>query len=232
MRQMRTEPFSQSIKFEARVTKKIPLNFLLYLPVDYCASNGKRWPLILFLHGAGERGANLKLVAKHGPPKLVAHGNQFPFVIVSPQCPSGRTWNDEALLALLKKIISTHRIDATRVYLTGLSMGGYGAWSLAVNFPEYFAAAAPVCGGGNGIDVLLAEGARKRALQSLPIWAFHGANDTVVPVSESRRMLTALKLAGCRRAKLTVYPKTGHDSYTRTYNNPRLYEWLLKQRRR
>jgi predicted peptidase len=218
-------------KFHARQSKKIRLHSLLYLPEDYRASNGKRWPLLLFLHGAGERGTNLKRVAKHGPPKLVDQGKQFPFVIVSPQCPAGRTWNDEALLALMKKIISTHRIDETRVYLTGLSMGGYGVWSLAVNFPEYFAAAAPVCGGGNGIDVLLAEGARKRALQSLPLWAFHGANDTVVPVSESRRMLTALKLAGCRRVKLTVYPRTGHDSYTRTYNDPRLYEWFLKHKR-
>jgi predicted peptidase len=224
--------FSQSAKFEVRLDKKIRLQYLLYLPGDYSTNNGKRWPLIMFLHGAGERGTNLKLVAKHGPPKLVAHGKQFPFVIVSPQCPSGQTWNDDALLALLKKIISSHRIDQSRVYLTGLSMGGYGAWSLAVNFPEYFAAAAPVCGGGNGIDVLLAEGARKRALRSLPIHAFHGANDTVVPVSESRRMLTALKLAGCRRVKLTVYPKTGHDSYTRTYNNQELYRWFLRHRRR
>ena len=223
--------FSQTAKFEVRLSKKIRLRYLLYRPDDYAGDNGKRWPLILFLHGAGERGANLKLVAKHGPPKLIAHGKPFPFVIVSPQCPSRQTWNDETLVALLKKIISSHRIDRSRVYLTGLSMGGYGAWSLAVNFPEHFAAAAPVCGGGNGIDVLLAEGARKRALQSLPIHAFHGANDTVVPVSESRRMLTALKLAGCRKVKLTVYPKTGHDSYTQAYDDPRLYQWFLKQRR-
>ncbi len=228
---MKIPPLSQSAKFEARLNKKIRLKYLLYLPGDYSPNNEKHWPLLLFLHGAGERGTNLKLVAKHGPPRLVAQETQVPFVIVSPQCPAGQTWNDEALLALLKKIISSHRIDRSRVYLTGLSMGGYGTWSLAVNFPEYFAAAAPVCGGGNGIDVLLAEGARKRALRFLPIRSFHGANDTVVPVSESRRMLTALKLAGCRKVKLTVYPGTGHDSYTRTYNDPKLYRWLLKHRR-
>jgi predicted peptidase len=228
---MSPSPFLRSVKFEARVAKKVPVNFLLYLPKD-CRPNGrKRWPLMLFLHGAGERGTDLKLVAKHGPPKLAAQGKPFPFLILSPQCPAGQTWNDAAILVLLNHVISRFNVDRSRIYLTGLSMGGYGVWSLAVNHPQCFAAAAPVCGGGNGIDVLLAEGARKRSLRSLPVWAFHGADDRVVPMSESRRMLTALKLAGCRRMKLTVYPSTGHDSYTRTYNNPKLYEWFLKHRR-
>jgi predicted peptidase len=110
-------------------------------------------------------------------------------------------------------------------------MGGYGAWSLAVNHPERFAASAPICGGGNGIDVLLAEGARKQALQSLPIWAFHGARDTVVPLSESERMLAALNRVGCTKVQLTVYTEADHDSFTETYNNPKLYEWLLGHQR-
>jgi predicted peptidase len=222
----------QKVKFAAVITKEIPLNYLLYLPKDYEASGSNRWPLILFLHGAGERGADLGVVAKHGPPKLVAQGREFPFIIVSPQCPLGRNWEDDALIALLDSVMAKYRVDTARVYLTGLSMGGYGTWSLAVNHPERFAAAAPVCGGGTGIDVLLADGARKQALQALPIWAFHGAKDPVVPVSESERMLAALKRAGCTNAQLTVYPEAEHDSYTETYNNPKLYDWFLEHQRK
>jgi predicted peptidase len=220
------------VKFEARVTKTIPLNYLLYLPKDYASAGEKRWPLILFLHGAGERGTDLALVARHGPPKLVAAGKDLPFIIVSPQCPLDQRWDDDALIVLLDDVSVRYRVDRRRVYLTGLSMGGFGVWSLAVNHAERFAAAAPICGGGNGIDVLLVEGVGKQALQSLPLWAFHGAKDDVVPVSESERMMAALKRAGCTNAQLTVYPGAEHDAYTRTYDNPGLYEWFLAQQRR
>jgi len=222
----------QPVKFEARVTKRVPLNYLLYLPKGYARPGTRRWPLMLYLHGAGERGADLALVATHGPPKLAAQKKEFPFLIVSPQCSFDQRWDDDSLIALLDDVTARYKVDKTRIYLTGLSMGGYGTWSLAVNHPERFAAAAPICGGGNGIDVLLAEGARKEALQSLPIWAFHGAKDDVVPVSESERMMAALKRAGCTHAQLTVYPEAEHDSYTRTYDNPKLYEWFLAHQRK
>lgn len=222
----------EQVPFQARISRTAALPYLLYLPRDYNTSKAKRWPLLLYLHGAGERGSNLPLVASHGPPKLAAEGRQFPFLIVSPQCPQGERWDDDALLALLDAALSRYRVDSKRVFLTGLSMGGYGAWSLAVKHPERFAAAAPICGGGNGIDVLLAEGARKEALASLPIWAFHGAKDNVVPVSESERMIAALKRAGLTNAQLTVYPEADHDSFTQTYNNPRLYEWFLEHSRK
>jgi pimeloyl-ACP methyl ester carboxylesterase len=132
------------VAFQARLTRTVSLNYLLYLPGDYQASGAKHWPMILFLHGAGERGADLDLVAKHGPPKLVAQKQEFPFVIVSPQCPAGQRWDDEALVALLDHVLAKYKVDTTRIYLTGLSMGGYGTWSLAVNHPERFAAAAPI----------------------------------------------------------------------------------------
>jgi predicted peptidase len=222
----------EQIPFQARVSRTVALPYLLYLPKDYIASGNQRWPLMLYLHGAGERGSDLALVARLGPPKLVAEGRQFPFVIVSPQCPLGANWDDDALLVLLDDVLSKYRVDPKRVYLTGLSMGGYGTWSLAVNHPERFAAAAPICGGGNGIDVLLAQGARKEALASLPIWAFHGAKDDVVPLSESERMIAALGRAGLTNAQLTIYPDADHDSFTQTYNNPRLYEWLLEHSRK
>lgn len=223
----------QQIRFDARVARRVPLNYLLGLPKDYEESDGsKLWPLILYLHGAGERGTNLSIVATHGPPKLVAAGKALPFILIAPQCPFQQRWDDDVLLALLDDVVFRYRVDKTRVYVTGLSMGGFGTWSLAVNYPERFAAAAPICGGGNGIDVLLAEGARKDALLSLPIWAFHGAKDDVVPVSESERMTAALKRAGSANARLTVYPEADHDSFTRTYENPKLFEWFLAHQRK
>jgi len=221
----------KKLKFQTRVTRKISLNYLLYLPKDYKPAGRKLWPLMLFLHGAGERGTNLTLVTKHGPPKLAAQ-KEFPFIVVSPQCPLEQTWNDEALLALLDHVIARFKVDARRVYLTGLSMGGYGTWSLGMKHPERFAAIAPVCGGGSTGDILLVSRTKKRALQTLAVWAFHGAKDDIVSPTESKVMVAALKKAGCKEVELTVYPDIGHDSHVKTYNNPKLYEWLLKHRRK
>jgi len=215
-----------------RLTKKFELCSLLYLPKDYQSAKRRGWPLLLFLHGAGERGDNLTLVAKHGPPKLVARNREFPFVIVSPQCPADRIWDDDALLALLDEVIARFRIDPRRVYVTGLSMGGYGTWNLGLKYPERFAAIAPICGGGSGADVLLASTVKGRALRSLAVWAFHGARDAVVPLIESKVMVATLRKAGCRKVKLTVYPDAEHDSYTRTYDRPELYKWFLSHRRK
>jgi len=218
--------------FNGRIRRKLQLRSLLFLPKDYAARGGRRWPLLCFLHGAGERGADLALVAKHGPPKLVAQKKEFPFVLLSPQCPAGQLWDDAALLALLDHVVARFRIDPRRVYLTGLSMGGYGTWSLGLKHPERFAAIAPVCGGGTYADILLANPKQRRAQRSLAIWAFHGAKDGVVPPVESKAMVAALKKAGCRDITLTLYPNAGHDAYTRAYNNPKLYEWFLRHRRR
>ncbi len=222
----------QEFRFHRRITRKIELRSLLHLPGEYRTSGRKRWPLLCFLHGAGERGTDLALVARHGPPKLAALKADLPFILLSPQCPLGQVWDDAALLALLDHVIARFRVDPRRVCLTGLSMGGYGTWSLGLKHPERFAAIAPVCGGGTYADVLLANPKQSRAQRSLGVWAFHGANDAVVPPAESRIMVAALRKAGCRDAALTLYPKTGHDSYSRTYSNPRLYKWLLSHRRR
>jgi predicted peptidase len=217
------------LTFETTFTRKAGLGYLLYLPKGYDANAAKQWPLMLFLHGAGERGADVAKVAVHGPPKLVKQGREFPFILVSPQCPEGETWNSEVLLALLDDVIARHKVDTRRVYLTGLSMGGYGSWALLAKAPERFAAVAPICGGGNTIDVLL--GARDKtrgaALKALPVWAFHGAKDTVVPLSESERMTGVFKRMGNQGVKLTVYPEAQHDSWTETYNNQELYDWFL-----
>ncbi len=210
--------------FEKEITKTLSLRYLLYLPKGYGENKDKKWPLILFLHGAGERGSNLNLVKKHGPPKLVEQGRDLPFVIVSPQCPSESWWTEEfdALTALLDDIESKYAVDRSRVYLTGLSMGGFGSWALGCRYPQRFAAVAPICGGGEWFLV--------GRLKKTPVWVFHGAKDPVVPLRESQEMVASLKRAG-GDVRLTVYPEAQHDSWTETYDNPKLYEWFLSHRK-
>lgn len=200
---------------------KAMLNYLLYLPPGYDKAD-KSFPLILFLHGAGETGNDLNLVKKHGPPKIVAKKKDFPFIVVSPQAPV-RGWKPKQLLALLDDVESKYKVDKDRVYLTGLSMGGYGTWSLAAAAPGRFAAIAPICGGGNPKTA--------EKLKDMPIWVFHGAKDRAVPLKRSEDMVAALKKAG-NKVKFTVYPNAGHDSWTESYNNPELYKWFLEHRRR
>jgi predicted peptidase len=134
-------------------------------------------------------------------------------------------------LPLLEQIMRNYAVDKSRVYLTGLSMGGYGTWSLGLTYPELFAAIAPICGGGEFISPFLSSRDKPEALRSLGIWAFHGAKDPVVPVAESERMVELAKKLGIKEVKLTVYPEAGHDAWTETYNNPQLYEWLLEHSR-
>lgn len=221
----------QELRFEGVISRPVKLDYLLHLPAGYDAGGTRHWPLMLFLHGAGERGTNLARVKVHGPPKIAETNAAFPFILVSPQCPPGERWDPQALLALLDAVKSRHLVDPERVYVTGLSMGGYGTWALAAAAPERFAAVAPICGGGDPIAVRLAGGGpRAEALKTLGVWAFHGAKDEVVRPAESERMIEAYKNLGAS-PRLTVYPEAGHDSWTETYANPTLYEWLLQHRR-
>ena len=226
------ELMQKKLTFEGKLTKAVSANYLLYLPRDYDAKGKKKWPLILFLHGAGERGTDVSKVAMHGPPKRVKNKQDLEFIIVSPQCPSGQRWDNDVLLGLLDDVIAKHKVDVGRIYLTGLSMGGFGSWSLGLAYPERFAAIAPICGGGDPIMTLLPDTRKQAAMKSLPIWAFHGAQDTVVKLVESERMVDAAKRAGCKEVELTVYPETQHDSWTETYDNPKLYEWFLAHERK
>ncbi|MBI5396176.1 MAG: prolyl oligopeptidase family serine peptidase [Verrucomicrobia bacterium] len=218
--------------FKTRISRAVSADYLLFLPKDYRASGKKKWPLIYFLHGAGERGSNVWKVSAHGPPKRVRQQPDFPFIVLSPQCPPGQRWDNETLIALLDSILGKYRVDKTRVYLTGLSMGGFGTWSLGLACPERFAAIAPVCGGGDRISVLLGNPKKVEALKSLPVWAFHGAKDPVVKLEESERMVAALRKLGCKEVELTVYPEAKHDSWTETYDNSKLYDWFLQHQRR
>ncbi len=201
-------------------TIKVTMKYLIYLPKDYDQKDS--WPLMLFLHGAGERGDNLNRVKQHGPPKLIDAGKQFPFILVSPQCPTGQSWEPFKLTALLDEITEKYKVDQDRIYLTGLSMGGFGTWALAAHTPNRFAAIVPICGGGDP--------SRVRRIVRIPTWVFHGGKDPTVPIENSKKMVEALKKAG-GDPKFTIYPDAGHDSWTQAYNTPELYEWLLAQKR-
>ena len=204
----------------AKVEIKFEVKYVLYLPKDY--DKQEKWPLVLFLHGSGERGDDLEQVKVHGPPKLVAAGKEYPFILVSPQCPSGSDWEPSLLLGLLDDLAGRYKVDPDRVAVTGLSMGGFGTWALAARAPNRFAAIAPICGGG--------EPRLAKRIAHLPMWVFHGAKDQGVPLALSEEMVEAVKKNG-GNPKFTVYPEAGHDSWTETYNNPDFYTWLLEQRR-
>lgn len=196
-------------------------NYLLFEP-NCNEAKEQLFPTILFLHGAAERGSNLDDVKRQGLAKIVEEQPDFPFIVISPQCPRSEHWSVEQLSVLLDEAIASYPIDPNRVYLTGLSMGGYGTWHLAAAQPQRFAAIAPICGGGNPQVA--------RNLKNLPIWTFHGAKDNVVPLRESEIMVSALK-AHDANVKFTVYPEAAHDSWTQTYNNPELYKWFLQYQR-
>ena len=208
--------------FNKKITKVADCNYLLYLPADY-GKGDKKWPLILFLHGAGERGSKLEDLKKQGLPKMIAQGKNFDFIIVSPQCPMDLWWPEQTdiLITLLDEIEAKYRVDTDRVYLTGLSMGGFGTWMLAEKYPNRFAAIAPICGGSEQYAAY--------KLRRVPVWAFHGAKDNTVPLARSQDMVNAVKKIG-GDAKLTIYPEAEHDSWTETYNNPELYEWFLSHK--
>jgi predicted peptidase len=206
--------------FEGQVS--FAYKYLLYLPDGYENDKEMEYPFILFLHGGGEKGDDLNKVKRNGPPKVLDNDKDFPFIVVSPQCPGDERWTAYKLNALLEGLVEKYRIDKDRIYLTGLSMGGYGTWDLASNYPHWFAAIVPICGGG---DVR-----RVRALKDTPVWAFHGMRDNVIPIERSLELVRALeKIDG--NVKFTVYPEANHNSWSKTYANPELWEWLLNQKR-
>jgi len=226
-----SRPHIKSQTVDWVIDRRGRMEYLIYLPADYHQSNQTRWPLLLYLHGSGERGTDCDRISNHGPLRRVKEGVQFPFIIVAPLCPPAEIWENEPLLQLLDFIETTYAVDNRRIYLTGMSMGGYGAWKLGLTHPERFAALAPICGGANLIDVVLHTRDKDKDLTKLPIWAFHGAKDEVVPLVESERVVDALKFLGVKQVRFTVYPDAKHDSWTETYSCPEFYEWLLSHSR-
>ncbi|MBN9392510.1 MAG: prolyl oligopeptidase family serine peptidase [Chloroflexi bacterium] len=200
------------------------LGYILYFPPDYDADPAKKWPLVFFLHGAGERGNDPEIVKFHGLPKEIDQGKHFPFIMVAPQCPLEERWPQqlEKLDALFDTITQNYRVDLDRVYLTGLSLGGNGTWFWTTTHPDRFAAAVPICGRSYPEKAGL--------IKDLPLWVFHGVLDPIVPLVESTKMVEALRAVGSD-VKLTVYPDIEHDSWSVTYANPELYDWLLSHHR-
>jgi predicted peptidase len=203
------------------------LDYLLLVPRDYQEDSTTLWPLILFLHGRGESGDNLNIVKRHGIPRVIEEAEDFPCITVSPQCPANTDWVAliEPLMSLLSSIIERFRVDQQRIYLTGLSMGGRGTWALALEYPEIFAALIPICGRVPDGDQFME---KVKALKDVPIWVFHGAKDSSVPVQNSEAIVAALR-AVQGNVSYTVYPDADHDSWTETYSNPELYRWMLSQ---
>ncbi|CAN5795397.1 hypothetical protein BH09VER1_BH09VER1_19440 [soil metagenome] len=193
--------------------------YKIYLPDGYERDPGKSWPLLISLHGSGERGDDLKKITTHGVPLLLESGKKLPFIVVAPQCPSHQWWVPAAVMNLVGDIRAQYRVDSRRIYLTGLSMGGYGTWATAARYPGFFAAIAPVCGGA------LPEAADR--LAGTPAWVFHGDADPVVPLRLDDRIVAALKKVHSP-VKYTVYPGVQHDSWTKAYNEPGLYDWFLQ----
>jgi predicted peptidase len=200
------------------------LDYLVSLPTDY-NTTAKKYPLILFLHGAFERGNNVFIVPRHGPLKYFRKNPDFaktnPFIIVAPQCKRDHYWSHEQMLLLLDEVERKFRVDSSRIYATGFSLGGYGAYMLAAESPKRFAAVVPICGG-----YLPSEAAK---LCDVSLWIFHGDRDPTVPVTQAMNMAEAIKNAGGRKTKVAIYPNVGHNIWTQTYCNPDLYNWLLTQ---
>lgn len=214
----------------AAKTDNLHEKFWLYRPKPTHTTNATeaaddKLPLIIYLHGSSRRGRDIHQVKANGlPPLLDRLGNDddFNFIVASPQAlwkyPWQQCWRPDDLILLLDHLLATEPIDPARVYVTGLSMGGYGTWATIAKHPDRFAAAIPICGGGDP--------ASAKAIGPIPVWAFHGEDDFIVPIKRSEEMVAAIQTTG-GNATLTRYPKVGHDSFTRTYANPKIYEWLL-----
>jgi len=200
--------------------------YVLFVPYDY--TGDKAFPLILFLHGAGETGKDGKKQGQTGMgPAIKKREKDFPCIVIFPQSQK-RSWQASSTdakraLAILAEIQKEYKVDPNRIYLTGLSMGGYGTWSLATAHPELWAAIVPICGGGNP---KLAD-----KIKDIPCWCFHGDADKAVAVQRSRDMIAALKAAGAS-PRYTEYPNVGHNSWDRAYGTPELFPWLLEQHRK
>lgn len=207
--------------FQTNTPTAIEVRYQLYLPAGYTDDPGKSWPMILFLHGVGERGNDLAQVLLYGLPPYVESREDFPFVVVAPQCPLEADWDTETLYALTRHAGKLYRIDERRLYLTGISMGGFGTWDMACKYPDLFAAIAPVCGGGDPGKV--------DRIKHLPVWVFHGARDSLVPVQKADDMVHALQDVG-GNVRYTRYEKVGHDAWNRAYPNADLYAWFLARK--
>jgi predicted peptidase len=209
-------------EFRRTITRSVQMKYLLFIPDGYGDDRSKKWPLIMYLHGGSRRGDDVEKLREPGwgLPALLEKKKSFPFIVISPLCPNGEFWTDtEALMALLDEIEKRYSVDLSRVYLTGHSMGGFGTWYLAYQYPERFAAIAPM----SAPFVVTAWADR---LKKMPIWAFHGSDDKLVPIGEDQDLIDALHRLG-NDVRFTVLPGRDHGILD-TYENDKLYSWFLE----
>jgi predicted peptidase len=228
-----TNAFNERLFVNAR-HERMP--YLLFVPKDY--DRLKKYPLVLWLHGGGSRGDDLKQLNVYGDQSGLGYfaradnQSKYPSFIVAPQCPLNKLWGDpdsvqptaemRLVLEILEKVQADYSVDSRRLYATGISLGGFGTWDVIARRPEMFAAAVPICGGGNP--------AKAPLMAKTPIWAFHGEQDELVNVSQSRRMIAAIRNAG-GEPRYTEYKGVGHNSWERAFAEPKLLPWLFAQRR-
>ena len=208
-------------QIEAVKNKKLPYNYLVSYPDGYKENPNKKYPLLMFLHGRSIQGNDLEKVKSYGVIYEIIRGLKIDFIVIAPQCQSG--WNSDKLIEVLDYAEATYRVDKKKVYLTGMSMGGYGAWYLAGAYPDRFAACAPVAGGGKLSDA--------KNLKSLPLWVFHGVKDVPVPVEESRKMVKAIRAEGNKQVEYTERKDWDHGAAVHAFAMPELYTWFLKYER-
>jgi predicted peptidase len=207
---------------QERRASKTGLRYLLYLPEEYKANPDRQWPIMLFLHGKDERGQNIEKLKRYGPPHE-AERCSFPFILVSPQFPSLLAYlNLSRISRLLQEVIQEHRVDQRRVYLTGISMGAFTGWRLVAKYPKQFAAFVPVSGIGRVKNF--------KNIKQMPVWAFHGKKDRLLPIIFTQWLIKAIKKAG-GEARFTVYPEGKHNVWQETFSNMKLYEWLMQQKK-
>ncbi len=205
----------------------VKIHYLLYLPEAYDADKGRLWPFILFLHGSGERGDDVTVVKNFGLPKRIDLQADFPCIVLSPQCPVDVRWFQQSdnVMALLDTVLNGLRVDQSRIYLTGLSMGGQGAWHLGALYPERFAAVLPICG---RIPEVEGFPAQVCALKDVAVWVFHGAKDDRAPVENSITMAKLLEDCG-GNIQLTIFPDGDHFCWDQVYEDQATWDWLLGQ---
>lgn len=200
-----------------------PLNYVLSIPDSDVPADG--WPVILFLHGSGERGIDPDVVRQYGLPRFIDEGLKVPFIVLSPQCPEGETWDTQVVPTgvLMEDVLGSLPTNKHRTYVTGLSMGGHGCWFMGITYPERFAAMAMICA-----PVANANLERDApVLKNMPVWIFHGEADSVVPVDDAYRYQAALMAVG-NPPRMTIYPGVDHNAWDAAYGEPDFFDWLLR----
>jgi hypothetical protein len=208
--------FAQTV--ETVKNPNLPYHYLVHYPAGYKENPNKKYPLLMFLHGRSISGTDVEKVKSYGVIYEILRGLKIDFIVVAPQCQNG--WDNSKLIQILDFAENNYHVDKNRVYITGMSMGGYGAWMFAGAYPTRFAAVAPVCGGGNIKDA--------NNLKNMPHWVFHGAKDIPVPITESEKMVNAIRDAGNKRVEFTVYKDWGHSELVVVFSKKELYDWFLK----